>query len=150
MEIAALVLSGVSLLLSIISFVASIRSQHLQDKVNRLELKLKQFELAEKELEQKKEPYIEARIIHVSGEKYQIKVWNSGTATAKNVSVSWDVKSGILFFDKEKMPFELLEPQKSFDLTISTYPGSSRKLCITTIWEDIDGNKQNKQQWCAF
>ena len=150
MEIAALSLSGVSILLSIISFIVSIRSQHLQDKVNQLELKLKQFELAEKELEQKKEPCVEARIIHITKANYRIKVWNSGTAVAKNVSASWDSKSGILFFDQEKMPFESLEPQKSFELSISTFPGAARKICIKTIWEDINGKKQSKEQWCDF
>lgn len=148
MDIAALVISGVSLLFSIISFAVSIKSQNLQDKVNEMELKLKKYELAEKEKEQQKAPCIEARINHIAKDKYKIKIWNSGNATAKNVTASWKKESRILFFDQEKMPFELLEPQKSFDLAISTYSGSPGKLCITTEWEDSDGQKHNKEQWC--
>ena len=148
MEIAAMVISVVSLLLSVISFIVSIKSQKLQNKVNEIELKLKKYELAEKEKEQQKVPCIDARIIHITKGNYRIKIWNSGNAVAKNVTASWDEGSQIIFFDQEKMPFELLEPQKSFDLAISTYIGSPRKLCITTVWEDSDGKKHNKEQWC--
>lgn len=106
--------------------------------------------MAEKEKEQQKVPCVEARIIHVSGAKYKIKIWNSGNAVAKNVSASWEKNCPFLFFDQEKMPFELLEPQKSFDLTVSTYGGSPRKLCITTTWLDEEGKEQSKVQWCDF
>ena len=146
MEITALIISAVSLVIAIMSFAFSSKSQHLQDRVNEIELKLKEYELAEKE--QQKAPCVEARINHIAKENYRIKIWNSGNAAAKNVTASWDKGSQILFFDQEKMPFELLEPQKSFDLAISTYSGSPRKLCITTEWEDSDGQKHSKEQWC--
>ena len=148
MEIAALAISGVSLIVAVISFIISRKSQHLQDRVNEIELKLKEYELAEKEKEQQKAPCIEARINHIAKSNYKIKIWNSGNATAKNVTASWDKGSQILFFDQEKMPFEFLEPQKGFDLSISTYIGSPSKLCITTAWEDSDGQKHSKEQWC--
>ena len=150
MEIAALIISAVSLIVAIVSLCFSRKSQNLQDKVNEFELKLKGYELAEKEKEQQKAPYIEARIIHVNNDQYKIKVWNSGNATAKNVTASWDKASKVLFFDQEKMPFEFLDPQKSFELSISTFSGSARKLCITTKWEDDMGEKHSKTQWCDF
>ena len=148
MEIVAIVISGVSLLLSVISFVVSIKSQNLQNKVNDIELKLKKYELAEKEEKLHKAPCIEARINHITKGNYRIKIWNSGNAVAKNVTASWDKGNQIIFFDQEKMPFESLDPQKSFDLAISTYGGSPRKLCITTSWEDSSGKKYDKEQWC--
>lgn len=120
MEIAALAISAVSLVVAIVSFIYSTKSQHLQDRINEIELKLKEYELEEKEKEQQKVPCIEARINHITKGKYKIKIWNSGNAVAKNVIASWDKESQIIFFDQEKMPFELLEPQKSFDLVIST------------------------------
>lgn len=148
MEFLAVIISGVSLVLSYISFLESKKSQNLQDKVNEIEYKLKKYELAEKEKQQQKTPCVEARINHITKDKYKIKIWNSGNASAKNVNVSWDEESGILFFDQEKLPFELLDPNKSFELAISTYPGASRKLCIITEWEGINGEKQSKKQWC--
>ena len=50
MDIAALVISGISLVLAVISFVISVKSQNLQNKVNEIELKLKKYELDEKVL----------------------------------------------------------------------------------------------------
>lgn len=151
MGIAALSISGVSLLLSIVSFIVSIKSQRLQNKVNEIELKLKNYELTEKEKEQHKSPCIEARINHITKDKYKIKIWNSGNSIAKNVSASWDKNYKIINFDQEKMPFEFLEPQKSFELSISTLyglNGSPGKMKIITEWEDSNGEKGGKEQWC--
>ena len=144
MDIVALVISGISLVLAVISFVISVKSQNLQNKVNEIELKLKKYELDEKE----KQACVEARIIHEIKNRYKIKVWNSGNSIAKNVVASWDTQKGIIFFDKEKMPFEVLEPQKSFELVITTYDGTPGKLQIKTEWEDEIGEKKEKLQWC--
>ena len=148
MGIASLMISGISLIVAIVSFIISRKSQFLQDRVNEIEIKLKEYELAEKEKEMHEVSNIEARINHIVKGQYKIKVWNSGNAVANNVTVSWDKNDGILFFDEEKLPFEFLEPQKSFDLSISTYSGSPRKLLITTRWEDSKGTEHSKEQWC--
>ncbi|MCR4556646.1 MAG: hypothetical protein K5779_02345, partial [Saccharofermentans sp.] len=144
----AFVISAVSLAVAIVSFIISSKSQHLQDRVNEIELKLKEYELEEKEKEQQKVPCVEARINHITKDKYKIRIWNSGNSTAKNITASWDGAGKVLFFDQEKMPFEFLEPQKGFDLTITTCFGSPGKLCITTGWEDEAGEKHSKIQWC--
>lgn len=46
------------------------------------------------------------------------------------------------------MPFEVLEPQKNFELTIHIYDSAPSKLCIKTEWEDENGEKKEKAQWC--
>lgn len=46
------------------------------------------------------------------------------------------------------MPFEVLEPQKSFELVITTYDGTPGKLQIKTEWENDNGEKKEKLQWC--
>ena len=144
MDTAALVISGISLVLAVISFVISVKSQNLQNKVNEIELKLKKYELDEKE----KQACVEARIIHEIKNRYKIKVWNSGNSIAKNVVASWNNSDGIIFFDKEKMPFEILEPQKSFELVINTFSGAPGKLQIKTEWVTEAGEKKEKIQWC--
>lgn len=148
MELAAIIISGISLILSIVSLVGALKSQHLQNRVNKIEIKLKEYQLEATEKEQLKVPVVEARIIHIIKNQYRIKVWNSGNGIAKNVVASWDEISGIIYFDRAKMPFELLEPQKSFELTISAYDGAPSKLCITTEWENEQGERHTKKQWC--
>lgn len=144
MDIATLVISGISLVLAVISFFISVKSQNLQNKVNEIEYKLKKYELNEKEMQ----ACVEARIIHEFKGKYKVKVWNAGNSAAKNVVASWDNSVGVFFFDNDKMPFEVLEPQKSFELPIITYDGSPSKLQIKTAWEDGNGEKKEKIQWC--
>ena len=146
MNIIALVISGISLILAILSFIFSVKSQRLQNKVNKLELKLKEYELDD--LQQ--QACIEARIIHIHKNHYKMKIWNSGKSTAKNIVASWDATEYVLIFDKEKMPFEELKSQKSFELSISTYNGSPRKLNIKTEWDDENGIRKERTQWCDF
>lgn len=148
MEIAAFVFSAVSLALAIISFIISIKAQHLQNKVNAMELKLKQYELAEKEKEQAHVSCVEARINNIMKNKYRIKVWNSGNTIAKDIKVSWEPAEGILCFDTDKLPFDELEANKSFELAFSLYSGAPSKIYITTEWEDEKGEKQSKKQLC--
>lgn len=147
-ETITLIISGFSLVLAIISFVKSNKSQKLQNQVNAIEVKLKEYELKEKEMQQQKQSCVEANIIHISKSNYKIKIWNSGNAVAHNVSASWNIQKGIILFDKDKMPFETLEPQRGFELSISTYNGAPGKLCITTKWEDENGKEHSKEQWC--
>ncbi len=148
MEIAALAISGVSLIIAIVSFFVSTKSQHLQDQVNEIELKLKKLALAEKEEETKKAPCVEARINHITKNNYRIKIWNSGNSMAKNIVASWDKGTEIIFYDGDKMPFEFLDPQKSFDLNFSVFDVSPSKIKITTSWEDENGESHSKVQWC--
>lgn len=144
MDIAALVISIISIGFAGISLFYSIKSQNLQNKVNEIEYKLKQYELDEKE----QGSCIEARINHITKGKYKIKIWNSGNSPAKNVTASWEPPEGIIFFDKDKMPFEVLEPQKGFELNIHLYDGSLSKLKIKTEWEDENDAHKEKIQWC--
>lgn len=90
----------------------SIKSQRLQNQVNEIELKLKDLELKEKETQLKRESCVEARINHVSKCSYRIRVWNSGSAIAKNVSASWDNTFGVILIDDDKMPFEFFGASK--------------------------------------
>ena len=148
METAALVISGVSLVVAVISFILSTKSQYLQDKINEIELRLKEYELAEKEKEQEKAPCVEARIINIIRNKYKIRIWNSGNSIAKNVNAFWDDLSSIVVLDKDKMPFEFLDPQKSFELTVFVYDDVPNKLCIITEWNNDNDERQSKMQWC--
>ena len=57
MDIAALVISGISLVLAVISFDISVKSQNIQNEVNEIVLKLKKYELDEKEKQAYRKAY---------------------------------------------------------------------------------------------
>lgn len=151
-EWGALILSAISLLIAIISLFKSSKAQRLQNKVNELELQIKQNELDRiaKEKEGAALACVEARFITVGKGKHRLKVWNSGNATAYNVSAQFDGDVGIIIADREKQPFEELETRKSYELVLVTHSGSSSKFKIITKWTDESGKQHTKTQMGDF
>ena len=148
----ALVIAAISLLIAIISLSKSSKAQRLQNKVNALELKIKENELERiaKEKEEAALACIEARFITVGKGKHRLKVWNSGNATAYNVSARFDGDVGIMIMDREKQPFEELEARKSYELVLITHNGSASKFKIITEWTDANGKQHSKAQMGDF
>ena len=148
----ALIIAGISLLVAIISLFKSSKAQRLQNKVNELELKIKQNELDKiaKEKEDSVLACVEARFITVGKGKHRLKVWNSGNATAYNVSARFDGDVGIMIMDREKQPFEELEARKSYELILITHNGSASKFRIITEWTDSSGKQHTKTQMGDF
>lgn len=147
-----LIIAGISLLVAVISLYNSSKAQCLQNKVNELELKIKQNELDRiaKEKEDAVLACVEARFITVGKGKHRLKVWNSGNATAYNVTARFDGDVGIMIMDREKQPFEELEARKSYELILITHNGSASKFRIITEWTDSSGKQYTKTQMGDF
>ena len=148
----ALVVSVISLLVAIISLIKSSDAQQLQNKVNELELKIKQNELDRIAKEKAAESLacVEARVITVGKGKHRLKVWNSGNATAYNVTARFDGDAGIMILDDKKQPFEELEARKNYELVLATHFGTAPKFRIITEWTDSNGEQHSKTQMCDF
>jgi len=148
----ALIIAAISLLVAVISLFKSSKAQRLQNKVNELELKIKQNELDRiaKEKEDAALACVEARFITVGKGKHRLKVWNSGNATAYNVTARFDGDVGILIMDQDKQPFEELEARKSYELILVTHNGSASKFKIITEWSDAAGKQHTKTQMGDF
>ena len=147
-----LIIAGISLLVAVISLFKSSKAQRLQNKVNELELKIKQNELNRiaKENEAADLACVEARFITVGKGKHRLKVWNSGNATAYNVTARFDGDVGIMIMDQEKQPFDELEARKSYELILITHNGSASKFRIITEWTDSSGEQHTKTQMGDF
>ena len=143
----ALLVSVASLLIAIFSLIKASKAQSLQNRVNELEVKIKQYEIEKIEAEKAEAALscVEARVIHITKDKYKLKVWNSGNVKVYNVSAEFEKDSQIIIWNS-KMPFDELEPKKSFEEHLIVHNGSARKFKITTSWEDADGNRQEKIQ----
>ena len=143
----ALILAVASLAVAVISLIKASKAQKLQNKLSEIELKIKNYELEKFNAEkaEAEKTLVEARVIHVSKGNYKLKVWNSGNATAYNVSAVFEEGSQIRIWG-DKMPFEELEPNKSFEESLMMHMGSARKFKITTTWEDASGEKHEKVQ----
>lgn len=146
-----LLLSAVAIIVSIISLARSSKSMKMQDRVNELDEKIKQYELEKIERE-KLDPVVacvEARAIKNAKSDYGLKIWNSGKATAYDVTVQISEGTNLTIHDS-KLPFEELEPGKNFELILFTDLQSSHKFKVTTQWKDADGNMFEKSQWTTL
>ncbi len=143
-----IIISATSLLVAVVSLVKSSKAQNLQNKVNELELKIKENEVAiiEQEKRAASASIVEARVICMGKSQYRLKVWNSGNATAYNVTAKFEGNPEIIIMDKEKMPFEELEAKKNFEMVLITHMGSARKFKIMTEWDDKNGRHYSKSQ----
>ena len=141
----------VAIALSIVSFHDSRKVNKVQLRLTEMEEKLKKYELEEieKEREAANKATIETRIYNVSKGKHRLKIWNSGQATAYDVDfeVPKELK-GLVF--RDKVPFEVLEPGKSFEESVIYYNGMPPKFTVKTTWKNASGEKCEKEQLVTF
>jgi hypothetical protein len=139
----------VALVLSALSFRDSRGITPLQARILEIEEKLKIYELEEKQRQREAamEACIEARVVNISKRAYRLKIWNSGKATAFNVDFTVAEEISVL---REKVPYEVLEPGKSFEEHIIVQFGTPRKFSITTTWTDSSGKPHSKEQIVSF
>lgn len=137
----------IAILLSILSFRDSRKANKVRDRLNELEEKLKRYaiEEKEKEREQASKACVDARIVNISKNKYKLKVWNSGKATAYNVDYEIPPEyNGTIW--RDKVPYEFLEPGKNFEEHVLVHMGTPRKFTVIIKWEDERGNLHSKEQ----
>lgn len=131
-----------SFVFSVIALVQSRKSRNTEEKLKSLELYIKEYQA--KEIEDKQNapnsPNVEARIYKVSKGVYKAKIWNSGNATAYNITASIPEKYSVILM-QDKFPYEYLKPNHSFDENVVYHMGSSPKFEIATYWEDEDGKE---------
>ena len=141
----------VALAISIVSFHESRKVNKVQLRLNEMEEELKKYELEkiEKEREAANKSIVEARIYKFSKGKYRLKIWNSSQATAYDVDfdVPEELK-GLVF--RDKVPFEVLEPGKSFEESVIYYNGMPPKFTVKTTWKNASGEKYEKEQLVTF
>jgi len=144
-------LPSIAIVISIASYYESRKVNKVQLRVNELEVQLKRYELEEKEKEREavNKSTVEARIYNVSRGKYKLKIWNSGQAPAYHVDyeVPGDLMDIVM---KDKVPYEILEPGKSFEEHISHYMGMPTKLTVKTVWKEANGELCEKEQIVSF
>lgn len=141
----------VAFVISIVSFYESRKVNKVQLRLNEMEAELKKHELEkiEKEREAANKPIVEARIYKISKGKYRLKIWNSSQATAYDVDfeVPEELK-GLVF--RDKVPFEALEPGKSFEESIIYYNGMPPKFNVKTTWKNANSVQYERDLLVSF
>ena len=143
MEIAALIIACVSLLFAVFTFVFYDRKLKKQDSI------LKDYELKnmhEKEEESKK-AQVKANIIKSDKGKRNIKIFNAGKAVARNIRLDFDPPNDFSFInDKEKFPFEFMNPQDGTDYAFQLVMEYPRTIKIKLTWDDSFGKDREYEQ----
>lgn len=140
-------ISILALFVSVASFIDSRKIIKVQSRINMIEEKLKKYELEDKEKEREEatKACVEARIYNISRGKYSLKIWNSGKAIAYNVDFKLPKElEGLI--RRDKVPFEFLEPGKSFEQHVSVFMGFPSKFNVTTTWTTGDEIEFAKDQ----
>ncbi len=151
LNIIAIVISGVSLAMSIFMTPFSLKAYKLQNKVNELDIGLKQNELEQREKENQETVDITSEVVRTEKNKYQMIVQNSGNVPARNVVVKiTDGENISICGASNMMPYQSLGPGKSFNLALITNISSANKFKITITWEDKNGTKSTREQFCSL
>src|SRR5690625_4373683 len=147
-----IVLPIITLIVAVWALLNSWKANRVQNRVNKLEEKIKECELERLELEREteKEALIEARAYKMSKDKYRVKFWNSGKGTAYDVNFKLPLKGTEGLIRRNKVPYEFLEPGKSFEEVLIVLSGAPNKFEIITIWKDESGVEKSKKGIISF
>lgn len=104
-----------------------------QEKLNNLHLE-KENERAVKE----KSADLGASFIKLGSSKYRLKIWNKGSATARNVRIEFPEGNDVVIDSEvsDKFPMESLERHQSVELIAAVDMETKRKHVVRLIWED--------------
>lgn len=112
-----------------------------QERLNNLLLE-KENEEALKE----KSADLGASFIKLGSSKYRLKIWNKGSATAKNVRIEFPEGNDVVIESEvaDKFPMESLERHQSVELIAAVDMQTKRKHVVRLIWED-DAEPHNEK-----
>src|SRR5688500_4820184 len=128
------VIAAIALIFSVYTFR---KTQNLAEKQASLvddQKRLNELLVAreEKAAVSEKRAELSANLIRLGGVKNKVRVFNKGTATARNVEISFPEGNELVMKSEveDKFPLELLEPHQSVDLIAVIHLSSSRKHMI--------------------
>jgi len=139
-----------SLALLISAFVAwktaqfNNRQESLIESQEKLNLRLLEREDAESKSNKKAD--LGATFIKLGSNKYRLKIWNKGKATARNVSIEFPEENDCIIQSEvtEKFPLEALDTHQSVELIASVHAGTKSKHAIKLIWSDESSQLNEK------
>lgn len=87
-----------------------------------------------------------ASFIKIGSSKYRLKIWNKGSATARNVRIEFPEGNSVVIESEvaDKFPMESLERHQSVELIAAVHMQTKRKHVVRLIWED-DAQSHNEK-----
>lgn len=143
----------ISLISILIAAGAFLYTYFVDRRVKAQEIALNDIQIKkhrEEEAESKK-AVIEANIYKSGKSSWKMKVYNKGKSSARNIRfISDDIEkenSGIeIYTPNGTLPYPLLHPQTSFELSVVLYMGHNPVPKVKFIWDDDYGENQEREQ----
>ena len=112
-----------------------------QEKLNNLLL-----EKEESEAVSGKKADLGASFVKLGSNKHRLKIWNKGSATARNIRLEFPEGNDVLIQSDVdgKFPLESMEKFQSVELIASVHMGTKSKHVIRIVWEDDSENHNEK------
>jgi len=87
-----------------------------------------------------------ATFIKLGSNKYRLKIWNKGKATARNVSLEFPEGNECLMQSDidSKFPLEILDTHQSVELIAAVGMETKSKHPMRLIWNDESGERNEK------
>lgn len=93
-----------------------------------------------------------ASFIKLGSNKYRLKIWNKGKASARNVRIDFPDGNDIVPDSeiKRKFPLESLEQYQSVELIAAVHMGTKSKHTIRVAWSDDFSEKNEKTVYATI
>lgn len=104
------------------------------------------LEKEESEALSNKKADLGATFIRLGNSKHRLKIWNKGSAPARNICLEFPEGNDVLIQSDidEKFPLESLEKFQSVELLATASIGTKPKHTIRLVWND-DANDHNEK-----
>ena len=135
----SLCIAGLTLFYAIFVDIKNRRITKNQDALN---IKLLSKELKEDEDKQRAE--INATLYKNINKNWTLKIFNKGSAKAKNVNWKIIGEDPGWFFHSNAFPLEFLNPSQSVDIQVIVMTSNKNKAKIKIMWED---DKLKNNEW---
>lgn len=134
----------ISLIIATCAFLYAIYLGCRQTKYIKCQDELNQLLISKEKVEKEKQQCaeVDANLITIGNDKYQIKVFNKGLATAYNVEFEMPDTLWVVIVDY--FPLEYLEPQKSVEINVLIPPNTQRKQKCKIYWDDKLGKHEKE------
>lgn len=112
------------------------------------QLKAEKHNISDTSLKTTKKAYCDANIVKIGSNKWILKVFNKGNATASDVSFKYLIENApaILGPNGKSFPIKMLEPQKNIDYHLLIHMGlSSESWEYEISWTNEDGTADSKK-----
>lgn len=120
----------------LISFYTIYRQRKTDAKTERLNSLL--IEREETETVEARSANLSANFVQVSKGSYRFKIFNRGSAIARNVDMA--IHEGEELLDvRGKFPYPTLDVHQNIDLLARVHMGSPRRVSVTLTWDDEAG-----------